>query len=174
MNIGGSETTTKSTKRVVFHPPNNVIHIISPIRNPVKSLKRRYPDCNGYKYPCMYKRAIIDNVKELQDYMAILAEKNESTRKNRQKTHKTKIFSKLMEEGNYAKEIPPEFRVHKIETGEIFDIRELVKDTTSFHQDSKDIIKNKDSTTKVVPHIQQHRIPQENIEKGCVDNCKIQ
>jgi hypothetical protein len=93
-------------------------------RNEKKAaIKRQYiePCATKQGYPCMLRGAVIENEEELHDFIEMNAHKSGKVIQK----HLNDTRNELFRQGKYAKRIPPEYRLYDINTGKIYDLRNL-------------------------------------------------
>ena len=123
-------------KRVRIHSPNNQIKTYS-LESEEKKWKQGSPSKTGIKcgngiFPCIYKGVVFENAFEWNDYMDNKILRNETTGFKSVSSHKNSIMSILSKKGKIAKQIPEEWRLYNIQTGEIYDIRDLNPNSLSY------------------------------------------
>lgn len=121
--------TRKLEKRVRINSPRNETRVYS-LESDEKTWKRGSPSkrgekCGQGKYPCVYRGVIFENREEWNEYAENTISRNASTGYIPVSSYRKSIISSLSKKGKSAKRIPEEFRLYNIETGEIFDLREL-------------------------------------------------
>jgi hypothetical protein len=82
--------------------------------------------CGLGKFPCIHKDVIFENQNDWDDFMENIKSKNKGKLPIR--THRILTMSSLSKIGKRGKKIPEEFRLYNVDTGEIFDLRELYPD----------------------------------------------
>lgn len=128
--------TRKLRKRVRINSPRNETRIYS-LESDEKTFKRGSPSkrgekCGQGKYPCVYRGVIFENREEWNEYAENMISRNASTGYIPVSSHRRSIMSSLSKKGKMAKRIPEEFRLYNIETGEIFDMRDLDPESLTY------------------------------------------
>ena len=122
----------KTKKRVKIVSAKNQIRefeIDSAERKMKQSHKKHFPFCfsdNGqpFKFPCKYKNIVFNDAEDMQGFFEEYDIKRASEDTNA-KMRKTKTILDLVKKGKYMKKIPPAYRLYDVDSGEIYDMRQL-------------------------------------------------
>jgi hypothetical protein len=124
-----SNGTRKIKKRVRIYSPKNETRLYS-LGSEEKRLKQGSPPknvipCGTGRFPCKYRGVIFENIDEWNDYDENLKTKNKSIGKNSASLHRKSVMRSLSKQGKSAKRIPQEWRLYDTQTGDIYDMRDL-------------------------------------------------
>ena len=122
----GKKTTKKHVR---IHSPRNQTRFYS-LGSDEKNMKKDSPVKNvnlcGYGvFPCIYRDTLFENEDEWYDYIDNMRSRNESTGYRSIKSHRSSVMKSLSKQGKLARRIPEEYRLYNVQTGEIFDMRNM-------------------------------------------------
>lgn len=121
--------TSGKTKKVRIHSSENKVRIFHENSDEKRLKKVSSPkkgiECGQGVYPCVYRGVTFENEKEWRNYSDNRITRNASTGHRAVHAHKQTTLRELARKGKSAKRIPEEFRLYNVQTGEIFDMRDL-------------------------------------------------
>jgi hypothetical protein len=131
-----SNGTRKIKKRVRIYSPKNETRLYS-LGSEEKRLKQSSPPKNGIpcgtgRFPCKYRGVIFENIDEWKDYDENLKTKNKSIGKSSVSLHRRSIMRSLSKQGKSAKIIPQEWRLYDTQTGDVYDMRDVDPNLTTY------------------------------------------
>jgi hypothetical protein len=117
--------TRKTKKSIKINSPKNSIKEYS--LNSEEKRSKQHPrsnlvKCSGYNgvFPCVKHNTIFRNRREWVEYVKLSASDGKNVGRSREI-----VMSELSKKGKTAKNIPKEYRLYNIQTGEVFDLRDF-------------------------------------------------